>query len=213
MGRKVNPVGFRLGVSTTWGSKWYASDSQYKKFVLEDYRLREYLFEKLKFAGLSRVEIGRSINKIDIMLHVARPGVVIGRGGSGLEDLKKFIVTFLSKGKKTKLKIELKVEPIKEQDLDAFLVAQSVSNRLLKRLPHRRVVKQTIDRVMSAGAKGVLIMLSGRIGGAEISRREKYQEGSMPLSTIRENVQYASVPALTKSGYVGVKVWICRKTN
>ena len=213
MGQKVNPVGFRLSVNSSWRSKWFAHDKDYKKFVEEDYRLREYLFEKLKFARLARVDIGRSINKVDIMLHVGRPGVVIGRGGAGLEELKKFITKFLTKGKKSKIKIELKIEPVKEQDLNAYLVGQSIAAQLVKRLPHRRVVNHAIERVMNVGAKGVRVMLSGRIAGAEISRSEKYQKGSMPLSTLREEIDYACTPALTKSGYVGVKVWICKKSK
>ena len=212
MGKKVNPIGFRLSIRSTWNSKWYANDKLYKTFVLEDFRLRTELFKKLKFAGLAKVEIGRSINKVDVILYVAKPGVVIGRGGSGLEDLKKFITQFLTKGKKNTLKIELKIEPIKETNLNAHLVASNISDQLIRRIPHRRAVTQSLERVMSAGAKGVRIALSGRINGAEISRVEKYQDGSMPLSTLREDIDYASVPALTKSGYVGVKVWICRKS-
>ncbi len=213
MGQKINPHGFRLGTIFTWNSRWFADKKRYKHLLLEDVKLRQVLTLRLKSAGLSRVEIDRSINKIDITVYVSRPGMVIGRGGTGLEDIKKYITTFLQKGKtaQTALKIELKVEPVKEPNLDAQIVATAVSEQLIKRLPHRRVVKQAIERVMQAGAKGVRIMLSGRIAGAEISRREKYQQGTVPLSTIREEVDFASVPALTKSGYIGVKVWICRK--
>ena len=212
MGKKVNPIGFRISANSVWHSKWYANDKTYKTFVLQDFRLRQMLHKKLKIAGLARVEIGRSINKIDITLYVAKPGMVIGRGGSGMEDLKKLITSFLTHDRKTNLKIELKIEPVKEQNLNAFLVGTSVADQIIRRLPHRRVINQSIERVMNAGAKGVRIMLSGRIAGAEISRSEKYQQGTMPLSTIREDIDYASTPALTKSGYVGVKVWICKKS-
>lgn len=209
MGQKIHPKGFRLGEVFTWGSRWFADDKRYKTLLLEDIRLREALFEKLKVARVEAVEIERSINKMKVTIHVARPGVVIGRGGSGLEELKKYIDGFVAK---SNTKIEIAVEPVKEPNLSATLVASSIAEQLIKRLPHKRICNQALDRVMTAGARGVRIKLAGRIGGAEISRREKFQSGSVPLSTIRENVDFASVPALTKSGYVGVKVWICRKT-
>jgi small subunit ribosomal protein S3 len=221
MGHKVNPRGFRIGPLYTWSSRWFASDKQYKHFLLSDIRLRKVIGAKLKNAGLGQIELERSINKIKITLHVSRPGVVIGRGGSGLEELKKFIEQFFlkpdglkkpaDKAEIGKLKIEVAVEPIKEPNLNAFLVATNISDQIAKRLPHKRVCLSAVDRVMNSGAKGVKVALAGRIGGAEIARREKYQAGSVPLSTIREEVDFASVPSLTKSGYVGVKVWICRK--
>lgn len=214
MGQKINPKGFRLGTVFTWSSRWFADNKRYKHLLLEDVLLREALQKKLKPAGISQVIIERSINKIDVTVFVTRPGIVIGRGGTGLEELKKYIIGFLHNNKrKIPLKIELKVEPIKEPNLDAQIVAITIADQLIKRLPHRRVVKQTIERVMNAGAKGIQIMLSGRIAGAEISRREKYKKGTIPLSTIREEIDYASSPALTKSGYIGVKVWICKKST
>ncbi len=226
MGQKINPRGFRIGTVFTWGSRWFADKRQYKELVYEDAKLRKELAAKLKPAGLSQIVIERSINKIKVTLFVSRPGVVIGRGGSGLEELKKYIERKLSEyhianpyelrrsaKDSARMKVELSVEPVKEPNLNAFLVAQTVSDQLVKRMPHKRVCNQAIERVMSAGAKGVRIMLSGRIGGAEIGRREKYQSGTVPLSTIREEVDFAMSPALTKSGYVGVKVWICRKSS
>lgn len=208
MGQKIHPRGFRLGQAFTWSSRWFADSRRYKKLFLEDVSIRKLLFQKLKNAGLETVEIERSINKVKITLHVSRPGVVIGRGGAGLEELKKFLESKVA-AKGTKL--EVVVEPVKEPNLSAQLVAQTVSDQLVKRLPHKRVGNQAVERVMAAGARGVRILFSGRIGGAEIARREKFQAGTVPLSTLRENVDHASVPALTKSGYVGVKVWICRK--
>lgn len=211
MGQKINPRGFRLGTIFTWSSRWFADSKWYKHLLLEDVQLRTELEKRLKGAGLSRIEIERSINRIDIMIFVSRPGMVIGRGGTGLEEMKKFITSFLNKnGKKQALKIEVKVEPVKEPNLDATIVANNIAEQLAKRLPHKRVANQALERVMSAGAKGVRVMLSGRIGGAEISRREKFQKGSVPLSTIREEVDFARVPSLTKSGYIGVKVWISK---
>lgn len=215
MGQKIHPKGFRLGTVFTWSSRWFADNKRYKELFFSDVKLRQLLFEKLKTAGLAQVEIERSINKIKVIIHVSRPGMVIGRGGTGLEDLKKFIETFLGKQAKKdqsgKLKIELAVEPVKEPNLSAYLVATNIADQLAKRLPHKRVANQTVERVMSAGARGVRVLLSGRIAGAEIARREKYQSGTVPLSTIREEIDFAAVPAVTRSGYVGIKVWICRK--
>ncbi len=227
MGQKIHPKGFRLGITSTWSSRWYADSSRYASLLLEDVTLRRLLFVKLKSAGLISVEIERSINKIKVTLYVSRPGVVIGRGGSGLEELKKYIETFLGRGSKERrfdkakeistergrVKVDINVEPVKEPNLSAYLVASTLADQLAKRLPHKRICNQAIERVISAGAKGVRIMLSGRIAGAEIARREKYQSGTIPLSTIREDVDFATIPALTKSGYVGVKVWICRKST
>lgn len=213
MGQKIHPRGFRLGTVFTWSSRWFADSRRYKTLFLEDVKLRDMLMSKLKSAGIESVEIERSINKIKVTLNVSRPGVVIGRGGAGLEDLKKYIELFLaSKGTTSRVKLELSVEPVKEPNLSAQLVASTIADQLIKRLPPKRVGNQTVERVMAAGAKGVRILLAGRIGGAEIARRAKFQAGTVPLSTIREYVDYASVPALTKSGYVGVKVWICRKS-
>lgn len=213
MGQKVNPKAFRLGGLYTWDSRWFVAKDQYKKFILEDLNLRKALVEKLRPAGISKIEIERSINKVDVILHVSRPGIVIGRAGSGLEEIKKFVekIIFLKKGKTdTKLKLEIKVEPIKEANLDSYLVAVNVADQLIKRLPQRRICSQAINKVMAAGAKGVKIILAGRIGGAEISRRETYKTGTIPLSTLREDVDFAGFAALTRSGYVGVKVWICK---
>jgi small subunit ribosomal protein S3 len=207
MGQKVNPKGFRMLTVFPWSSRWFANSRDYKTLLLEDVTLRKALQKKLKSAGLAHVEIERSINKMRIILHVAKPGIVIGRGGSGLEETKKF--KNLSKDQQ-KMRIELTVEPVKEPNLNALLVATSIADQLARRMPQKRVCNQALERVMGAGAKGVKIGLSGRINGAEIARRENYKQGSIPLSTIREEVDFAHVPSLTKSGYIGVKVWICR---
>ncbi len=212
MGQKVNPHLLRLGPVYGWQSRWF-DKKRYKNILLEDVKIRKALMEKLTFAGISSVEIDRSINSLKITVHVSRPGIVIGKAGTGLEELKKFlqelIRSFTPSGKNVP-KLDIQVEPVKEPNLDAFLVAKNVSDQLVKRLPHKRVLAQTADKVMMAGAKGVRILLSGRIGGAEIGRREKMQRGTVHLSTIRSHITYASVPALTKKGYIGVKVWINR---
>lgn len=209
MGQKVNPHVIRLGTVLTWSSRWF-DERQYKETVLEDYHLRKQLMERLKSAGIAKVEIERSINSMKIILFVSRPGIVIGRGGTGLEDLKKSITAFFVKSRKNKTipKLDIRVEPIKDANLEAYLVAINISDQLLRRLPYKRILTSTSERVMNAGAKGVKIQLSGRIGGSEIGRREKIRVGTVPLSTIRANISYAQLPSLTKKGYIGVKVWI-----
>ncbi|KKP95446.1 MAG: 30S ribosomal protein S3 [Microgenomates group bacterium GW2011_GWC1_38_14] len=209
MGHKVNPKLFRLGPLYNWDSRWF-DDKKYKETLFSDYNLRKSLTDKLKHAGVSLIEIERSINSIKITAYVSKPGIVIGRGGAGLEELKKFINKIVLSNKEIKNlpKIDIRVEPIKEPNLDAYLVAKNISDQLIRRLPHKRLMAQAAERSMAAGAKGVRIILSGRIGGAEIGRREKIQQGTVPLSTIREHISFASVPALTKKGYIGVKVWI-----
>lgn len=211
MGQKVNPHVIRIGTIYNWTSRWF-DEKQYKETVLEDYALRKLLMARLKLAGVAKVEIERSINSIKVILYVSRPGIVIGRGGTGLEDLKKVIVKFFAQKRKGKNmpKLDIRVEPVKDPNLDAFLVATNVADQLIRRLPYKRVLTGTAEKVMSSGAKGVKIALSGRIGGSEIGRREKIHIGTVPLSTIRANISYAHVPALTKKGYIGVKVWIFR---
>lgn len=211
MGQKVNPKGFRLGPLYTWSSRWYAEGKRYKKLLLEDIKLRELLFNKLKLAGITEVQIDRSINIVKITLHVARPGVVIGRGGSGLEQLKKIIVkqlNFDTKKSGKAPKLELNIVEVKNPDLSARLIGLRLADQLIKRYPHRRAIAQALERAMAAGAKGVKIVLAGRIRGAEISRTEKYSEGTIPLSTIRSDIDYFQAPALTKFGYIGIKVWV-----
>lgn len=218
MGRKINPNAFRLGVLYSWDSRWFMCDREYKNFVWEDYKIREALLKKLQPAGITKVEIERSINKISLVLHVVRPGMVIGRGGQGLEELKKFIQETIYRerkrlgkvDKKNALRLDLRIEPVKDPYLSSCFVANLIADQLVKRLPHKRVVAQAIEKVKTAGARGVKVILSGRIAGAEISRRETYKTGTIPLSTLREEIDFAAFPALTKSGYIGVKVWICK---
>ncbi len=210
MGQKVNPHVIRLGTVFGWSSRWF-NERHYKDVVLEDYGLRTMLMQRLKSAGVAGVELERSINSLRIIIHVSRPGIVIGRGGTGLEELKKAITVFFAKQQNKKApKIDIRVEPVKEPNLNAQLVAINISDQLIRRLPFKRVLNSTAERVMSSGALGVKIVLTGRIGGAEIGRREKIHIGTVPLSTIRENINYAQVPALTKKGYIGIKVWINR---
>lgn len=212
MGQKANPKGLRLGVLNNWNSRWFFSNKKYyRDTLLSDTRIRQKLMDKFKFASITQVDIERAINKITVIIYSVKPGMIIGRGGKGLDDVKKSIVDDLHVAKKDKeTKVDLKIEPVKKPYLSAYFVGQMVAEKLIRSFPHRAVVHNTMNRVMEAGAKGVKIQLGGRIGGAEISRREKYFQGSIPTSTIREDIDFAIYPALTKSGYVGVKVWICR---
>lgn len=206
MGQKIHPIGFRLGIGIGWQSRWFAKGDKYKEMVLGDLKIRKLLLEKLKPAGVSSIEIERSTNKLKIIIFVARPGILIGRGGTGLTELKKYLMKELEI--KDENNLEISPMEIKSADLSAYLVAQSVAEQLARRLPAARVMNQALDRVMRAGAKGVKIALAGRIGGAEIARREWKFAGVMPLHTLRTNIDFIVYPALTKSGYVGVKVWI-----
>jgi len=167
--------------------------------------------EKFKFASVTEVDIERAINKITVILHSVKPGMIIGRGGKGLDEVKKSIMDELKSDKQNKeIKVDLKIEPVKKPYLNSYYVAQTIAEKLIRSLPHRAVVHNTMNRVMESGGKGIKVQLGGRIGGAEISRREKYFQGTIPTSTIREDVEYAQYPALTKSGYIGIKVWICK---
>jgi small subunit ribosomal protein S3 len=211
MGQKVNAKILRLGPVFNWSSRWF-EDKKYKEKLLEDYKLRKALMLKLSPAGISEIEIERSINNLRITAFVSKPGMVIGRGGTGLEELKVYIQKNLIKGSaiKNQFKLDIRVEQIKDANLDPYLVAKNIAEQLIRRLPAKRVLNSTAEKVMGSGAKGIRVVLSGRIGGAEIGRREKLQQGTVPLSTIRANIGYASYPALTKKGYIGVKVWINR---
>lgn len=216
MGQKVHPIGFRLGVPDLgwgWKSRWFAPDGEYAKFLLEDLKLRAELTERLKLAGVHDIEIERLPKAITVRLVVSRPGVVIGRGGTGIEDIKNFVLQKMGykPGDAKAPKVDIPVEEIKNPELSARLVAGRITGELERRLPHRRVVTRAMERVMAAGAAGVKVVLSGRIEGAEISRREKKHQGSIPAHTLRANIDYAEGRALLKRGYVGVKVWVNRK--
>ncbi|MFZ2153515.1 MAG: 30S ribosomal protein S3 [Microgenomates group bacterium] len=211
MGNKINPIGFRLETvknSPEWQSSWYANKKLYPQLLLEDKKIRDFVQKKLSSAGIVSIRIERSVKKLKIILVVSRPGLVIGRGGKELEMLKKDIQKIIAKtpGKQN---IDIQVEEFKLADLSAKLIAEKIAFQLTKRMPYRRVVLSSIEKSMAAGAKGVKIVLGGRINGAEISRREKFSQGKVPLSTIRSKIDYAECPSLTRSGYIGVKVYLC----
>ena len=216
MGQKVNPTGFRIGTFLPWKSRWFADNNSFKQFLIEDIRIRKELTKKLKLAGITGVEIERSPKSIVVTITVSRPGVVIGRGGTGIEDVKKYILGIMSDVRKKTvkdLKIDIRINEVKSPELSAYLVAERIVSELERRIPHRRAVQKAIERVMASGALGIKVVLAGRINGAEISRVEKFHQGSVPSQTLRENIDYAQVPALLKRGYVGVKVWIHKKAE
>ncbi|MEK7070749.1 MAG: 30S ribosomal protein S3 [Patescibacteria group bacterium] len=215
MGQKVNPKGLRLGIIYNWNSRWFFSNKRsYREALLSDSKIRHKLMDKFRFASVTQIDIERAINKITVILYSVKPGMIIGRGGKGLEEVKKFIMADLFANKNSKdnkeMKVDLRIEPVKKPYANAYYVAQSIAEKLVRNFSHRAVVHNTMNRVMESGVKGVKVQLGGRIAGAEISRREKYFQGTVPTSTIREDLDYASYPALTKSGYIGVKVWICK---
>lgn len=207
MGQKVNPIGFRLGTVYTWSSRWFAKKGDFSKYLLEDNEIRKFTMGKLKPAGVSKVEIERFFDKRTITVHVARPGVAIGRGGVGEKQLK---ADFIKKFKiKDEGKIEIKFVEVKSPDLDAYLVATNIADQLERRLPFRRVLNQSLERIKRSGAKGAKITVAGRLGGTEIARRETLKDGAVPLHTIRAKIDFAKVDAkVPKAGIVGVKVWI-----
>lgn len=210
MGKKVHPTSLRTGIIFPTKSIWFATLKNYAKYVLEDNKIRRYLEDKLKLAGITNIELKRSINTIDIFMYVARPGVVIGRGGSSLEQLKKDIEKLLKINPRSKGAIKVNLHPmeIKVPDLSSAIIADRLANQLSHRYPFRRAANQAIEKVMAAGAKGVKIVFSGRIDGAEIARQESFKQGRVPTQTLRANIDYCEYPALTRSGYVGIKVWI-----
>lgn len=208
MGHKVNPVGFRIPLSLTegWKSRWFTTKrDRYTAYLAEDVKIRKALMAKLKIASVTEIEVERSLKSLKIIVHVARPGVVIGRGGAGIEDLKKYIAKLVKAPK-----IDLQIEEVKNPDTNAYLVATRIAEQLEKRLPARRVATKAIEKIMASGGKGAKIRLSGRVNGAEISRHELYKSstGSVPTQTLRAKIDYAQIPAHTRSGFVGVKVWI-----
>ncbi|HOL16812.1 MAG TPA: 30S ribosomal protein S3 [Bacillota bacterium] len=201
MGQKVSPIGFRIGVIRDWDARWYA-DKNYTELLHEDLDVRRYLAEKLSDVGLSRVEIERAANNLRINIHTAKPGMVIGRGGAGVEELRKELE------QRTGKKVHLNIIEIKVPELDAFLVADSIATQLSRRVAFRRAMKQALFRTMRAGAKGIRIACKGRLGGAEMARHESYMEGTVPLHTLRADIDYGFAEAHTTYGRIGVKVWI-----
>ncbi len=201
MGQKVNPHGLRVGVIKDWDSKWYAEDD-FADCLVEDYKIREFLKKKLYSAGISKIEIERATDRVKIIVHTAKPGVVIGKGGSEIEKLKAELVNYTDK------KIMVDIKEVKRPDVDAQLVAENIATQLENRIPFRRAMKSTMSRARKAGAKGIKTAVSGRLGGADMARTESYNEGTVPMQTLRADIGYGFAEADTTYGKMGVKVWI-----
>ena len=204
MGQKVNPTGLRIGVIKNWESRWYANKSNFGDTLVSDYELREYLLETLASAGVPKVEIERDAKRVRINIHCAKPGMVIGRQGAEIEKLKETCKKMLGGDKE----VFINIVEVKQPDLNAQLVAESIASQLERRISFRRALKQSIGRTMRLGAKGIKTQVSGRIGGAEIARSESYHEGTIPLQTIRADIDYGFAEAKTTYGRIGVKTWI-----
>ena len=202
MGQKVNPHGARVGVIIDWSTKWYAGKKDFSNNLIEDYNLRKMLKEKLNQAGISHIDLQRAGDRLHVIVYTAKPGIVIGKGGAGVEALKKEIEVFTGK------QVNLDIIEIKNPDIDAQLVAENIAQQLEKRVSFRRAMKQTIGRAMKSGAKGIKTTVSGRLGGADIARSEGYHEGSIPLQTLRAHIDYGFAEAKTTYGRIGIKVWI-----
>jgi small subunit ribosomal protein S3 len=201
MGQKVNPNGFRLGVNRTWSSRWF-SKSNYAKFLHQDLEIKSYVEKKLKNASIAKINIERAAKKLRISIYSSRPGIIIGKKGADIEDLKNKLT------KLSNLEVFLDIKEIRKPEVEAKLVAENIATQLEKRVSFRRAMKKSVQSSMRLGAKGVKVLCSGRLGGAEIARNEKYNEGSVPLHTLRSDIDYATAEAETTYGIVGIKVWI-----
>ncbi|HHU64085.1 MAG TPA: 30S ribosomal protein S3 [Clostridiales bacterium] len=202
MGQKVHPHGLRVGVIKDWDAKWFVSDKDFADTLLEDVKLRKYIKKRLYDAGISRIEIERAANKVKINIYTAKPGIVIGKGGAGVDSLKKDLEKLSDKN------ILINIVEVKVPEIDAQLVAENIAAQLEKRISYRRAMKQAMGRAMKAGAKGIKTLCSGRLGGAEMARSEGYHEGTIPLQTLRADIDYGFAEAHTTYGRIGVKVWI-----
>lgn len=202
MGQKVNPHGLRVGVIKDWDSKWYADKKNFADLLVEDNNIRKYVKKKLYTAGISKIEIERAANRVKVSIYTAKPGMVIGRGGAGVEELRAEIEKLTDKS------VVINVEEIKNQDLDAQIVAETIAESLERRVAFRRAMKQAIQRTMRQGALGIKTSVSGRLGGADMARTEGYSEGTIPLQTLRADIDYGFAEADTTYGKIGVKVWL-----
>lgn len=202
MGQKVNPIGLRVGINRTWASRWYADGSKYAEYLHEDFKLRNYITKKLKHAGVAGVDLERAADKVKVVIRTARPGVVIGKKGAGIDAIKNEVQ------KLTKSEVFINIQEVRKPDADATLAAQNIANQLERRMSWRRVLKKTIQAALRAGVQGIKVQVSGRLDGAEIARSEWYTEKSVPLHTLRANIDYGTAEALTSYGIIGIKVWI-----
>ena len=204
MGQKIHPIGFRLGISRGWDSTWFGNKFSYRKFVKDDYKIRKEIMKVNQDAGITKIEIERSTNEISVKIFTSRPGIVIGRGGQRIDELKKLITDI------TENKVQLNIEEIRNPDLDATLVAHSIAEQIGRRISYRRAARMAASRSMQNGALGIKIICKGRLNGAEIARKEKTMEGRVPLHTLKADIDYSIAEAHTEYGRIGVKVWIYR---
>jgi len=202
MGQKVNPTGFRTGIMVGWKSRWYASKQEFSNLLLEDRKLRKFVKDKYKFAGIPKIEIERTRDEVKVILHTARPGIIIGRKGQEVERLQEELQNLIGR------RINIKIEEISRPEIFAQLVAEDIAEQLAKRASFRRCMKRAMETTMEAGAKGIKIQLSGRLGGSEMARCEKANAGSLPLSTLRAKIDYGFTEAMTPQGHIGVQVWV-----
>jgi small subunit ribosomal protein S3 len=202
MGQKVNPTGFRTGIMVGWKSRWYASKQEFSNLLLEDRKLRMFIKDKYRFAGIPKIEIERTRDEVKVILHTARPGIIIGRKGQEVEKLQEELQNLVGR------RINIKIEEIARPEIQAQLVAEDIAEQLAKRASFRRCMKRAIETTMEAGAKGIKVQLAGRLGGSEMSRCEKGAAGSIPLSTLRAKIDYGFTEAKTAQGHIGVQVWV-----
>tara|TARA_B100000029_G_scaffold222769_1_gene220643 strand:- start:401 stop:1045 length:645 start_codon:yes stop_codon:yes gene_type:complete len=202
MGQKVNPVGFRVGINRGWDSVWFAKKKEYGNYLIEDYKIRQYIKNNVGNSGVSKVQIERTSKKCIVTIYTSRPGFVIGKKGSDIEKIKKNL------GKFSKHELSLNIKEVKKPELNSFLVAENIAQQLVKRIAYRRAMKRAIQSALRLGAKGIRVCVSGRLAGNEIARSEWLREGSVPLHTLRADVDYSEAEALTTYGIIGVKVWI-----
>jgi len=202
MGQKVNPIEFRVGIMEGWKSRWYAGKKEYKELLVEDFRLRKFIKTKYRFAQIPKIEIERTRDEVKVILFTARPGIIIGRKGQEVERLQGELQELVGR------RINIKIEEVSRPEIQAQLVAEEIAEQLSKRASFRRTMKRSIEQTMEAGAKGIKIQLSGRLGGAEMSRCEKQASGSIPLSTLRAKIDYGFTEAKTAQGHIGVQVWV-----
>jgi small subunit ribosomal protein S3 len=207
MGHKINPTGFRIGVIYDWSGKWYAGKN-YAELLHEDVRIRNLINRTLGDASISKIDIDRNANQVSVTIHTAKPGIVIGRGGQKVEDLRNRLEKLASEGKGPPKRVRVNIQEIRTPELDAYLVARSIADQLQRRVAFRRAMKQAVQRTMQRGAKGIKVMVAGRLGGAEMSRRETEMDGRVPLHTLRADIDYGFAEAHTTFGRIGVKVWI-----
>ena len=208
MGQKVNPHGIRVGVIKNWDSRWFARDNAFGDLLVEDYNIRKVLKKQLHLAGVPKIEIERDAAKVRIHIHCAKPGMVIGKGGAEIEKLRAQCEAMVNKNKEVPVKVFLNIVEVKHPDKNAQLVAENIAAQLERRISFRRAIKQSIGRAMKLGAKGIKVSVSGRLAGAEIARTEHYHEGTIPLQTLRADIDYGFAEADTTYGKIGVKVWV-----